>query len=141
MKEKWYDHRAEKVIETDEVKILWDMQIQTDKVIEKSRPDKVALNKITSKCVSTDIAFPFDACINEREQNKIEIHGDLKNEIKRIWKCREVVIVPVTVGALGIISKKFEKWVKKQEINVPIPLLQKPCLLGTGKILRKVLHA
>ena len=29
VKEKWYDHKAEKVIETDEIKILWDIHIQT----------------------------------------------------------------------------------------------------------------
>ena len=114
VKEKWYEQEVEKVIETDEIKILWDMRIQTDKVIENSRPDIMVLNKITCKCVLTDIACPFDNRINEKEQNKIEIYGDLRNEIKRIWKCREVVIVPVIIGALGIISKKFEKWVENQ---------------------------
>ena len=109
VKEKWYDHKAQKVIETDEIKILWDMRIQTDKVIENARPDIVLFNKITRKCVLIDIACPFDTRINEKEQNKIEIFWDLRNEIKRIWKCREVVIVPVIVGALSIISKKFEK--------------------------------
>ena len=139
MKEKWYNHKAEKVIKTDEIKILWDMRIQTDKVIENLRPDRVVLNKITCKCVLIDIDCPFDTRINEKEQNKIEIYGDLRNEIKRIWKCREVVIVPVIVEALGIISNTFEKWLEKLEINVQIPLLEKACLLGTGTILRKVL--
>ena len=45
------------------------------------------------------------------------------------------------IGALGIITKEFEKSVvEKLEINVEILLLQKACLLGTGKILKKVLH-
>ena len=109
VKEKWYDHKAEKVIETDKIKILWDMRIQTNEVIENSRTDIVVLNKISRKCVLIDIACPFDTRINEKEQNKIEIYGDLRNEIKIIWKCRKVVIVPVIVGALGIISMKFEK--------------------------------
>ena len=139
VKEKWYNHKAGKVIKTDEIKIMWDMRIQTDKVIENLRPDSVVLNKITRKCVLIDTDCPFDTRINEKEQNKIEIYGDLRNEIKRIWKCREVVIVPVIVEALGIISNTFEKWLEKLEIDVQIPLLQKACLLGTGKILRKVL--
>ena len=139
VKEKWYNHKAEKLIKTDEIKIMWDMRIQTDKVIENLRPDSVVLNKITRKCVLIDTDCPFDTRINEKEQNKIEIYGDLRNEIKRIWKCREVVIVPVIVEALGIISNTFEKWLEKLEIDVQIPLLQKACLLGTGKILRKVL--
>ena len=43
------------------------------------------------------------------------------------------------VGALGVVSRKFEKWFKKLDINVSVPLLQKAYLLGTGKILKKVL--
>ena len=104
----------------------------------KTQDPMVVLNKITRKCVLIDTVYPFDTRINEKEQNKIEIYGYFRNKIKVIWKCREMVIVPVIVGALSIISK-FEKWVEKLEINVQIPLLQKACLLGTGKILRKVL--
>ena len=77
MKKKWYDHKAERVIETDEIKRLWDMRIQTDKVFENSRPNIVVLNKITRKCFLIDTACPFDTRINEKEQNKIEIYGDL----------------------------------------------------------------
>ena len=50
VKEKWYDHKAQKIFETDEIKILWDMRIQMGKIIENSRSDLVVLNKITSKC-------------------------------------------------------------------------------------------
>ena len=88
------------------------------KSLKTQRPDIVVLNKTTRKCVLTDITCSFDTRINEKEQSKIEIYWDLSNEIKRSWKCREVVIIPVIVGALGIISKEFEKWVGKLEINV-----------------------
>jgi len=37
--EQWYRHSAEPVIETEKVKILWDVNIQTDHVIEHRRPD------------------------------------------------------------------------------------------------------
>ena len=67
----------------------------------------MVLNKITRKCVLIDVACPFDTRINEKEQNKTEIYGDLRKEIKRIWKCREVVIVPVIIGALGIIVRSL----------------------------------
>ena len=72
MKEKWFDHKAEKVIETDEIKILWDMRIQMDKVTENSRPDIVVLNKITCKCILIDIACPFDTRINEKNRTRLK---------------------------------------------------------------------
>ena len=52
---------------------------------------------------------------------------------------RKVDIVPIIIGALGTVNKKFEKWVERIEVECPTELLQKACLLGTARILRKVL--
>ena len=53
--------------------------------------------------------------------------------------CKDIMITPVVVRTRNIVSK-FEKWVQKLEINVSVPLHQKACLLGTGKILRNVFN-
>ena len=42
---KWYEHRAEKVIQNDAVKILWDFHVRTDKKIEHCGPDILILKK------------------------------------------------------------------------------------------------
>ncbi len=57
---KWYDHVPEKVVETDQVKILWDFNIQTDHVIEHRRPDVVVLDKTKKMCHLIDIAVQGD---------------------------------------------------------------------------------
>ena len=77
MKKKWYDHKAEKVIETDGIKILWDTRIQTDKGIENSRSDILVANKITRKCVLIDIACPFDTRINKKNRTRVKFMGIL----------------------------------------------------------------
>ena len=38
-KDKWYKHAPDSVSENDEVKLLWDVNIQCDHVIEARRPD------------------------------------------------------------------------------------------------------
>ena len=43
--ENWYKHEPEEVVENDSWKILWDVTIQTDQVIEARRPDLVIINK------------------------------------------------------------------------------------------------
>ena len=35
--EKWYDNHPEKATENEKVKILWDMKIQTDKILDQPR--------------------------------------------------------------------------------------------------------
>ena len=69
----------------------------------------------------------------------MENYHDLKIEIKRIWNCRSVKIIPIIIGALGTISRGFEKWLKLLEMPCSMEILQRACLLGSGKILRKVL--
>ena len=51
-----------------------------------------------------------------------------------------ISVIPVVVGALGSITKKLNEWLEKLELAVNIVLLQKTTLLGTARILRKVLE-
>ena len=52
---------------------------------------------------------------------------------------KEVEVVPVVIGALGIVKKDFKKRVEKTGLQLTVEQLQKPCLLGTARIIRKVL--
>ena len=53
-------------------------------------------------------------------------------------------MVLVVVGALGAVSKNLDTWLDKLGINnitINTGLLQKTALLGTARILRKVLDS
>ena len=137
--EKWYEHKPKRVLENRAVKIPCDMNIQTDKVIQSNKPDVVVLDKVKRKCILVDVACPFDTRLNGKASEKIEKYQDLKRELQRIWKCQEIIIVPVIIGDLGTADKQFDNWMKKLDISTNFKTLQKACLLGTARILRKVL--
>ena len=42
-------------------------------------------------------------------------------------------IIPVVIGALGTVTKKFDKWLEKLELEITVEMLQRPCLLGTAR--------
>ena len=51
------------------------------------------------------------------------------------------IVIPIVVGALGVVSTHFRH--HTSQLNIPnwiIPLLQKTALLGTAKILRQTLQ-
>ena len=104
------------------------MNIQCDHVIEARRPDVVA------------VASPWDHRVYEKEGEKIEKCQDLKREIGKLWGIRQQEVVPVVVGALGAVSKRLDTWLDKLVITIRTGLLQKTALLGTAKILNKVLE-
>jgi hypothetical protein len=56
----WYKHEVQAVIENDDVKILWDFPIQTDRVIQARRPDIVVIDKQKGCVTVIDIAVPAD---------------------------------------------------------------------------------
>ena len=138
--EKWYDHRPEKVTENEKVKILWDMKIQTDKILEHSRPDIVVFEKEKRTCKIVDVACPFDTRVVEKEREKVDKYQELKHELKTIWNCSEVTVIPAVIGALGTISKNFHQWIDKIDPNIYFGTLQKACLLGTARTLRYALN-
>ena len=49
-------------------------------------------------------------------------------------------VVPVVIGALGSVTNDFERWIRKLGISYNIGVMQKTALLGTARILRKVLE-
>ena len=136
--EKYYNHEPQSVYESTDNKLLWDFKIQTDNKIEHNKPDIVVLDKIEWKCLIIGVPCLFNTLVKEKE--KIENYQDLKWELKWIWKLRRVTVVPIIIDALRTALKDKEKW-WASEIGVTDHLesLHKACLLGTSRILCKVL--
>ena len=103
--EKWYDHKPEKGSGNKTMKILWGINIQTDKVLENPRPDIVVFDKDTRSWKVVDVACRFDTRVVEKEKEKLDKYQDLKYELKRVWNCSEVIVIAAVIGALGTISK------------------------------------
>ena len=53
-----------------------------------------------------DVACPFDTRIVRKEKEKMEVYTDLKYEILKCWRneVKTVIIIPVVIGALGIVT-------------------------------------
>ena len=120
---KWYHHKPNKVIENDVVKIVWDYNIQTDRIIEHRK----------RKCLIVDVAIPGDQNITKKEFEKINNYSELRVEIARVW-IMETEVVPVVIGALGSIPKNLHHHLESLGIIVHVSTLQKSVLLGTAAL-------
>ena len=113
--------------------------MQIDNSLEHNRPDVTVIDKKKKKCLLIDPTCPFDIRTEKIEEEKYTNFSELKYEIAKIWKMRNVEVIPVVIGALGTVTKHLEKWIEKLDLNLSIEALQKPCLLGPMRIIRKVL--
>ena len=103
-KEKWYEHCPEGAVKDDNVKLIWDINIQCDNVIEARRPDLILVDKKAKSYVIIGVAIPGDCRIHEKDIEKIGKYQKLKRELERLWSLKKVEVVPVVVEALGCIS-------------------------------------
>ena len=107
----WYEHKAKSIEENEKTNILWDVTIQTDRVIEARRPDIVVIDKANKTCQIIDIAVPSDQNITKKEKEKIDKYQELKLEIMRMWSV-QAWVVPIVVGALCCTTKKLGEYLK-----------------------------
>ena len=77
--------------------------------------------------------------MKDKELEKLEKYQLLKDEIAKVWRMRKVIVVPVVIGAFGAVSVNFKEYMKRIGVNVRLEVIQKTALLGTAKILMKVL--
>ena len=134
----WYEHRAEAVMENDDVKLLWDFNIRTDRVIEARRPDIVLIDKKNKETMIIDVAVPGDFRVKEKEIEKITKYQDLVVEINRMWDTNSKVI-PIVIGALGAQNQLIDYLALLGVQTRKAESMQQTALLGSAHILRKVL--
>ena len=129
-----------KIVENDDVKVLWDFFVQTSRKLDHYRPDLVVIHKRSKTCHIIDVACPFDTRIKTKEQDKIDRYQDLKHEILKCWKgeVKKASVIPVVIGALGGVTKNLKRHLKHIGAADEFETIQKTCLLGSARILRKV---
>jgi hypothetical protein len=137
--ENWYEHKPETVTTWEDITILWDMQIQTDRTIKANKPDIVIKDQTNSQCWLIDMAVPSDYNVAATKVEKLSKYKDLEIEIARMWRMK-VRTVPVVIGALGSVQNGTNALISQIPAdNLQIQQLQKIALLGSAHILRKFL--
>ena len=76
--EKWYEHALKVAVEHEEIKVLWDINIQCDNLIEARRPDLIVIDKKEQKGIIIDTAVPAVVRVEEKEKYKVEKYQHLK---------------------------------------------------------------
>lgn len=132
----WYAYDPDPVLENEHAKILWNFPVQTDHTVRHNKPDILLVDKNERHAIIIDIAVPSDYNITRKRAEKIQNYQDLSYELKQIWQVDKVTIVPVIIGATGVIHKGFEDIKTKLDIKMNTREAQKIVILGTVNICR-----
>ena len=94
-------HKPESILEHETHKTLWDIKIESD---YSTRQDYWTRRKKTNQVDNFSMEHPVK--INESE--KIDKYLDLARELKKLWNMK-VTVIPIVIGALGIVTREQEK--------------------------------
>ena len=136
----YWDHIPSAVVESSDVKLLWDFNIYTDHVLAARRPDIVVIDHLHNVVQIVDVAVPSDCNVTMKEIDKIEKYKDLSVELSSLWKMK-CEVVPIIVGGLGCVTARLEMYIQKLVIDqfCTLELLQRTAVLGSSYILRRYL--
>ena len=118
--------------------IMWDMPVNTDRTITVNGPDIIVKDSVNSTCKLIDMTVPTDRNIALKDLEKKSKYKDLGLEIQRMWHMKTVVI-PVVVGALGTVKKGMRENIKKVSETATVTEIQKICMLGSARISERCL--
>ena len=96
-----------------------------------NRPDIVVVDKSKRMCHIIDMAYPGDS--------RIALKGEEKSS-NTLWCMHKVCITPVVIGALGSYTERLEKFLDGIHVGLRTDIIQKTALLGTARVVRKVLE-
>ena len=139
--EEVWKHQPEPVTANEEITIFYDKPIPTGRFIENKaiKPDIVIRNIKNKSALVIDISVPNDFGINRAEREKITKYQDLKHALKDEWELEEIEVIPIIIGATGLMKDNLQKYLdsipgqpKKYECQVS-------AIRGTVSILKRCL--
>ena len=133
---RWYRHQPDKLVETDDITMMWDTTIPTASKVKANRPDICLRHKKANTCLLIDISVPWDDNVGKAYADKLAKYADLRVEVNRMWHCQSRVI-PVILGALGTVHAGMEGCLDSIPGHHNLQHLQSTALFGSARILRK----
>ena len=129
------------VLESETYKLPWGLEIETDHIISARRPDLVIIKKKKKKrnCQIVDFSVLADHRIELKVTEKRDKYLDLASELKKkLWNMK-VTMIPIVIGALGIIPKGLAKRLDDLEIRGQVKTIPTTAILRSARILKRVL--
>ena len=97
------------------------------------------VDKSKKSCHIIDVAILEDRGVKEKEAEKVEKYQNLARELRRMWE-EKIKVIPIVLDALGTVLLRLKGNLKDIGVDTSVTLIQMSALLGSARILRKVLE-
>ena len=133
--------QPEPITATEEVSIFYDKPIVLGRYVEGGaiKPDIVIWDKSKQEAKVIEVSVPNDFGLNRSERTKLNKYQDLKNDLRNIWELKNIEIIPVIVGATGLVKGNLSTYCKSIPGNPSPEEIQMSAITGTISIIKRAL--
>ena len=141
VEEKVWQHEPAPVTANEKVTVFYDKVIRPGRFIENNaiKPDIVIWDKVTRSAQIIDVCVPNDCGLNRPEMEKVSKYQDLKNDLKTTWSLEKAEVIPVIVGATGVMKKSLSKYLESIPGKPKCREVQSAAIRGTVSIIKRFL--
>lgn len=134
-------HEPNPITATEDVSVFYDKNIVLGRYVEGGaiKPDIVVWDKIQKNAKIIEVSVPNDYGINRAEREKMHKYQDLKNDLRTTWDLDSIDIIPVIVGATGLLKTNMKDYLKSIPGEPVAEEIQMAAITGTKAILKRAL--
>ena len=126
------------------LEIWWDTNVNTQPKTTHNKPDLIVWRKNKKQCIVVDICIPLDQNVKSNEKVKRDRYIPLTVALKRLYPEYSYSIVPVVLGATGLVTKSLVKNLcdigfEERNTKQLIRKLQHKSLVGSMRIVKSAM--
>jgi len=106
----------------------------------KERPlSQTFWDKKNKEAKIIEVSVPNDFGLNRAERHKVNKYQDLKNDLRQTLKLETIDIIPVIVGATGLIKTNLKSYLRDIPGSPSVEDIQMCAITGTVSIIKRAL--
>ena len=125
----------------DDIVIFYDKPLHCGRYIDGGaiKPDIVVWHRTEKWAKIIEVSVPNDFGLNRVEREKQNKYQDLKHDLRDTWDLEEIEIIPVIIGATGLVKKNLSEHLQNIPGNPQLPEVQLSAIKGTISIIKRAL--
>ena len=104
---------VQELYKDDSIEVWWDTKGKTLEKIQHNRPDIVVWKIKEKLCFIIDLSIGLDVNVDKNYELKHSSYLPLAAELKRLYEDYKLEVVPIVVGATGLVINTLAKSLEK----------------------------
>ena len=136
-----WEHEPDRSTAHEDFVIFYDKPIPLGRYVDGGaiKPDIVLWDRKSKSAQIIEVSVPNDYGLNRAEREKCNKYQDLKNDLRTTWGLQSIELIPVIVGATGLVKDNLQKHLQSIKGSPALEEIQLCAIKGTISVPKRAL--